>query len=131
MPRLTPTLAVALTLATGSTLAHADVTVPGDVVVSSGTTLTISDNTTYTGSLTLEAGATVDFDGAWELRIADGATLTANGTQTQRIQFNTGAVRMHGLRFQPGSVGVLHGVDFLRAQTTAVYVSGGDVVESF
>ncbi len=54
-----PIAAAALLAALTATNALAQTTVSGDVTVAPGGTLIIGEDTTYTGSLTLEAGAEV------------------------------------------------------------------------
>jgi len=103
-------LSAALAIVSGSALALADVTVAGDVVVPAGATHTIADNTTYTGSLTLEAGARVLVSGLYAIRFASGATLSAQGTTQQPVVFELGSTSSSywgGIHLQDGSSATL------------------------
>ncbi|MEM1185526.1 MAG: GC-type dockerin domain-anchored protein [Planctomycetota bacterium] len=92
-----------LLAALGATNALGQTIVPGDVVVPPGGTLIVSDDTTYTGSLTIGAGAQVVVDAGFELAIGTGATLAVNGTEGEPVMFFPINDTWEGLKLEPGS----------------------------
>ena len=95
--------AAALLAAFAASNSIGQTTVPGDVVVAPGGTLIINDDTTYTGTLTIGAGAQVVVDTGYQINIADGATLTINGTDAEPVVFFPINGSWDGLKLLDGS----------------------------
>src|SRR5690606_32918272 len=108
--------------------ALADVTIPGDVVVPAGGTLLISDNTTYSGSLTIGAGAQVVMGSNWQIRIASGATITVNGTEAEPVEFFRLNGEWNGLRMLNGSSGALTHAEFRDIYVTGLQIDDASLV---
>ena len=83
-------------------------TVPGDVVVAPGGTLIINDDTTYTGTLTIGAGAQVVIDTGYQINIADGATIMINGTDAEPVVLFPINGSWDGLKLLDGSTADLN-----------------------
>ncbi|MEL6797780.1 MAG: hypothetical protein AAFO89_13285, partial [Planctomycetota bacterium] len=101
--------AALLLAALAATNALGQTTVAGDIVVPAGDTLILSDDTTYTGSLTIEAGAEVVVNAGTQIDFADGATLTVNGTESDPVLLFPISGSWDGLLFQTGSTGTIAG----------------------
>ena len=123
--------AFALCLAAGTGQALADVIVTQDVVVASGTTLTLSDNHEYRGTLTVEAGARVQIDQGFQIRIGNGGSLVFEGEPGDLASFEpTGSGRWNGIVFFPGSTGDIQGARFEAFGGFAMFIDDADVIVS-
>ncbi|MEM7629619.1 MAG: GC-type dockerin domain-anchored protein [Planctomycetota bacterium] len=111
----------ALALSAGSPAAAEDVLV-GNIVWPALSTQVLDDDTRILGSLTIEEGVQVVFDGNFELRVDDGATLTVRGTPDFPVVFNNPGGIWDGLRLLPGSVGDIEHAIFTRFDAVAILV---------
>jgi len=116
------TAIAALTLTTLAGTTIAQTTISGDVTVPPGGTLLIEDNTTFTGTLTIGAGAQVVMGARWEILFADGATLTVNGTATEPVTFLRLNGDWNGVRMLTGSTGTMNHAVFNDIYDVAVEV---------
>lgn len=114
--------------AAGAASAVGDVLVTEDVVVAAGTTLSLSDNFEYRGTLTVEAGATVQIDPGFELRIGTGGSLVVQGEPGSLASFERGGSgRWNGIRFLPGSTGEISGAAFEGFGVFGLFIDDADV----
>ncbi len=100
--------AAALLAALSASNSIGQTTVPGDVVIAPGGTLIINDDTTYTGTLTIGAGAQVVVDTGYQINIADGATITINGTDAEPVVLFPINGSWDGLKLLDGSTADLN-----------------------
>ncbi|MEM1329175.1 MAG: GC-type dockerin domain-anchored protein [Planctomycetota bacterium] len=119
--------AAALLASLAATNAFGLTIVPGDVTIPAGGSLVISDDTVYTGSLTIGAGAQVVIGTGFELVISDGASLVVNGTEAAPVSFSPTSGVWDGLKFEPGSAGELRYATFVDFGTAAIETRDADV----
>jgi hypothetical protein len=116
-----------LLAALAATNAIGQTTIPGDVVVAPGGTLIINDNTTYTGTLTIGAGAQVVIDTGFRIFIEDGATMTVNGTAAEPVDFFPINGSWEGVRFLDGSSADISHAAFMDFRVVAIEADGADL----
>ncbi|MEO1585587.1 MAG: GC-type dockerin domain-anchored protein [Planctomycetota bacterium] len=121
-------IAAAVCVLAGTGHALADVIVTEDVVVPAGTTLQLDDNFEYRGRLTVEAGARVQVDPGFELRIGTGGSLVVEGAPGNLAGFErSGSGRWNGIRFLPGSTGEISGASFEGFGVFGLFIDDADV----
>lgn len=122
-------LAVAIAAGSLATAAQAENIIGGLVTWPAGSTQFISDDTRFTGSLTIEPGVLVLVTGDHQIRFDDGATLTATGTDAEPIVFEREATNgsWGGLSFLPGSTGELSNVQIFDFGAAALQADAATV----
>ncbi|MFI4870259.1 MAG: GC-type dockerin domain-anchored protein [Phycisphaerales bacterium JB061] len=97
--------AAALIAALAATNALGQTTIPGDVIIGEGELLVVGDDTTFTGSLTLEAGSAVEFANSASLTIAPGASISALGTESMPVLVSAETGVWDGFHLDDNSTG--------------------------
>jgi len=121
------TRAAALLAALAASNSLGQTTVDGDVVIAPGGTLIINDDTTYTGTLTIGAGAQVVVDTGYRIFFADGATMTVEGTADEPVIFFPINGSWEGLRFLGGSSADIDYAAIMDVRTVAIEADGAEL----
>lgn len=107
--------------------AHAD-TIVGNLTWTAGQTVGVDDDLVVQGTLTVEAGVTVNVEPGFTIVVANGGTLSVNGTEGQPVVFQPASARWGGVRFEAGSTATLTHAAIRGTQTRAVRVIGASPV---